>query len=88
MLVFFLCNFTSHGICINFGNQQIYYLINLYVFVACLRKSKSVVTCDIKGLCKTFKIIKTLYCSVTYLVVVYNSSNESIVITIIVSIII
>ena len=30
----FLCNFTSHGICIDFDNQQIQYLINLYFFVA------------------------------------------------------
>ena len=31
----FLCNFTSHGICIDFDNQQIY-LLNLYFFIACM----------------------------------------------------
>ena len=36
--------FTSHGICINFDNQQIYYLINLYFFVACVGQPKSVLT--------------------------------------------
>ena len=35
ILCFFIYNFTSHGICNNFHNQQIYYLINLYYFVAC-----------------------------------------------------
>ena len=40
----FLYNFTSHGICANFGNQQIYYLINIYFLVVCLRQQKSVVT--------------------------------------------
>ena len=41
---FFTCSFTSHGICINFDNQQIYYLINLYFFVACVGQPKSVLT--------------------------------------------
>ena len=40
VLCFFLCNFTSHGICI----EQIYYLTNLYFFVACVGHPKSVVT--------------------------------------------
>ena len=40
ILCFFLCNFTSNGICI----EQIYYLINLYFFVVCMGHPKSVVT--------------------------------------------
>ena len=39
---FFLRNFTSHGIGINFDNQQIYYLITLYFFIACVGQPKSV----------------------------------------------
>ena len=39
-----LCSFLSHGICINFDNQQIYYLINPYFFVACVVQPKSVLT--------------------------------------------
>ena len=44
ILFFFFCNFTSHGICISFHNQQIYYLNNLYFFVACVGEPKSVLT--------------------------------------------
>ena len=44
ILCFLKCNFTSHGICINFDNQQIYYLINLYFFVACVGQWKSILT--------------------------------------------
>ena len=40
----FLCNFTSHGICIDFDNQQIFYLINLYFYAACMGHPKSVLT--------------------------------------------
>ena len=36
--------FYIKGICINFDNQQIYYLINLYFFVACVGQPKSVLT--------------------------------------------
>ena len=43
-LFFFFCNFTSHGICINFENQQIYNLNNLSFFVACVGEPKSVLT--------------------------------------------
>ena len=38
----FHMQFTWHGICINFNNQQIYYLINLHFFVACVVQPKSV----------------------------------------------
>ena len=44
ILCFSICNFTSHGICINSDNQQIYYLINIYFFVACVGPPKSVLT--------------------------------------------
>ena len=44
ILYFFVCNFTSHGICINFDNQQVYYLVNLYFFVACVGQPESVLT--------------------------------------------
>ena len=40
ILCFFLCSFTSHGICI----EHIYYLINLYFFVACVGHPKSILT--------------------------------------------
>ena len=33
-----------HDICISFENQQIYYFINLYFFVACVGQPKSVLT--------------------------------------------
>ena len=42
--ILFICNFTPHGICINFGNQHIYYLINLYFFVACAGQPKPLLT--------------------------------------------
>ena len=41
---FIICNFTSHGICINFDKQQIFYLINTYFFVVCVGQRKSVLT--------------------------------------------
>ena len=44
ILCFFVCNFTSHGICINFDQQQIYYLTNLHFFVAFVGQPKSVLT--------------------------------------------
>ena len=34
--------FTSHGICTNFDNQQIYYLISIYFSLACVWHLKSV----------------------------------------------
>ena len=34
----------SHGICIKFDNQKIYYSINLYFFVACAGQPKPVLT--------------------------------------------
>ena len=40
----FHMQFTWHGICINFNNQQIYYLINLHFFVACVVQPKSVLS--------------------------------------------
>ena len=40
--VLFTCNFMSDGICMNFENQQIYYLINIYFFVARVGQPKSV----------------------------------------------
>ena len=40
ILCFFLCNFAWHGICI----EHIYYLVNLYFFLACTGHPKSVVT--------------------------------------------
>ena len=43
-LCFFVFNFTLHGIFINFGNQQVYYLINPYFFVACGWQRKSALT--------------------------------------------
>ena len=39
ILCFLTCNFTQNSICINFDNQQIYYLINLYFFIACVGQS-------------------------------------------------
>ena len=36
ILCFFLCNFTSYGICIDFDNKQKFCEINLYFFVACV----------------------------------------------------
>ena len=44
MLCFFIGSFTSHGICINLDNQQIYYLVNLYFFVAYVGQPKPVLT--------------------------------------------
>ena len=44
ILCFFVCNFTSLHICINFDQQQIYYLTNLYFFVAFVGQPKSVLT--------------------------------------------
>ena len=40
----YVANFILHGICIDFGNQKIYYLINLYFFVAYMGQPKSVLT--------------------------------------------
>ena len=38
-----ICNFASHGVCIDFDNQQMYYLINFYFFVTSVGQPKSVV---------------------------------------------
>ena len=43
ILCFFKCNFTSHGICINSGNQQIDYLVSFYFFVACMEQLNPIV---------------------------------------------
>ena len=66
-LCFFICNFTLRGICINFDNQQIYSLINLYFLAACLGQPKSVLTRYL-GTFLGFQTYWTFYCSVTYLV--------------------
>ena len=41
---FIICNFVSHGICINFDKQQVFYLINTYFFVVCVGQRKSLLT--------------------------------------------
>ena len=43
-LYLMLFHFASYGICTNSDNHQMYYLINLYFFDACVGQPKSVLT--------------------------------------------